>query len=206
MSHVTHACTMPLTWKSYVALLNHCTVYFVWFNCAQVLPIKYQTRDNKDRYSLLFLIYCFSVSVKRPMQTLFFLSTQAWNNRCTYLLQVSFRKRATNYRNFWQEMTYKDKASYASSPSDIMFSSRRHTHIFWIDWILRALMNTCTLFFVHYFLDKIVSSMSDMKHDIVFCTSDMTLGYVWQHSFLCATWFTHISAFVRHEADSILSF
>jgi len=31
-------------------------------------------------------------------------------------LQVNFRKRATNYRTFWRKMTYKDKASYRSSP------------------------------------------------------------------------------------------
>jgi len=31
-------------------------------------------------------------------------------------LQVIFRKRATNSRALWRKMTYKDKASYASSP------------------------------------------------------------------------------------------
>ena len=32
-------------------------------------------------------------------------------------LQVIFRRRATNYRAFLRKMTYKDKASYAASPS-----------------------------------------------------------------------------------------
>ena len=32
------------------------------------------------------------------------------------MLQVSFRKRATNYRALLREMTYKDKTSYESSP------------------------------------------------------------------------------------------
>jgi len=31
-------------------------------------------------------------------------------------LQVILRKRATNYRSFWREITYKHKARYASSP------------------------------------------------------------------------------------------
>ena len=33
-----------------------------------------------------------------------------------FKLQDIFRKRATNYRALWREMTYKDKASYGSSP------------------------------------------------------------------------------------------
>jgi len=40
--------------------------------------------------------------------------------------QVSFRKRATNYRALSQEMTYKDNASYASSPP--CTTTRTHTH------------------------------------------------------------------------------
>jgi len=31
-------------------------------------------------------------------------------------LKVTFRKRATNYRALFRKMTYKDKASYSSSP------------------------------------------------------------------------------------------
>jgi len=36
--------------------------------------------------------------------------------RMPYKLQVIFRKRATNHRVLLQKMTYKDKASYGSSP------------------------------------------------------------------------------------------
>ena len=46
-----------------------------------------------------------------------FLSTTEWP-KCIecFKLQVSFRKRATNYRALFRNMSYKDEASYASSP------------------------------------------------------------------------------------------
>ena len=37
-------------------------------------------------------------------------------HKMPYNLQVIFRKRATNYRAYLRKMTYKDKASYRSSP------------------------------------------------------------------------------------------
>ena len=40
-------------------------------------------------------------------------------------LQAIFRKRATNYRVLLQKMTYKDKASYESSPPCITMSNLR---------------------------------------------------------------------------------
>jgi len=45
-------------------------------------------------------------------------------------LQVIFRKRATNYRALWRKMTYKDKASYGSSPPCIRLCARIVTCVF----------------------------------------------------------------------------
>jgi len=43
-------------------------------------------------------------------------------------LQVIFRKRATNYRALLRKMTYKDKASYGSSPPCGTATVIRHRH------------------------------------------------------------------------------
>ena len=49
---------------------------------------------------------------------------------CRSFLQVIFRKRATKHGALWREMTYKDKASYDSTPPCI---SRTHFgHTFWL--------------------------------------------------------------------------
>jgi len=48
-------------------------------------------------------------------------------------LQVSFHKRATNYRSLLQKMTYEDKASYASSPPCVYMTfpyTYIHTYIY----------------------------------------------------------------------------
>jgi len=45
-------------------------------------------------------------------------------------LQVIFRKRATNYRALLQKITYKDKASYGSSPLSYVHIVNKCTHNF----------------------------------------------------------------------------
>ena len=51
------------------------------------------------------------------------LKIQGWRRPIGCLkLQVIFRKRATNYRALLRKMTYKDKASYDSSPPCTQFS------------------------------------------------------------------------------------
>jgi len=55
-------------------------------------------------------------------------------------LQVNFRRRATNYRALLWNMTYKDKASYDSSPPGRLKSRRRVCGVFSIrsTWSLRV--------------------------------------------------------------------
>jgi len=48
-------------------------------------------------------------------------STGWWRCLGNLKMQVSFRKRATNYRALWRTMTYQDKASCPSSPPCIKF-------------------------------------------------------------------------------------
>jgi len=53
----------------------------------------------------------------------------AKTHRMPYKLQVIFRKRATNYRALLQKMTYKDKASYGSSPPCTRAWRVTHSHV-----------------------------------------------------------------------------
>jgi len=64
-----------------------------------------------------------------------------WQRCIIYLkLQVSFRKRATNYGALLRKITYKDKASYGSSPpcknSPGIFKKVKKSLIFWELYIL----------------------------------------------------------------------
>ena len=45
-------------------------------------------------------------------------------------LQIIFRKRATNYRALLQEMSFKDKASYGSSPPCIQVCVRMYIYMY----------------------------------------------------------------------------
>jgi len=49
--------------------------------------------------------------------------------------QVIFRKRATNYRALLRKMTYKDKASYGSSPPCIAFRDSRYKGVMSRVWM-----------------------------------------------------------------------
>jgi len=71
--------------------------------------------------TLMCIIWCAHVHIKNPASyepvAAQYRCTHTWWQKYTRCLQlqVSFRKRATNYRVLWREMTYKDKVSYASS-------------------------------------------------------------------------------------------
>jgi len=66
-------------------------------------------------------------------------------------LQVIFHKRATNYRALLRKMTYKDKASYESSPPCVwQDSSRRCDVTMWTTPMTRRLIHVCRMW--HSFL------------------------------------------------------
>ena len=67
--------------------------------------------DNAQRWYDLFDLHI-------SMTWLMCMSEDTGWRRCIgcLKLQVSFRKRATNYRALWRKRTYQHKASYASSP------------------------------------------------------------------------------------------
>ena len=112
-------------------------------------------------------------------------------------LQVIFRKRAINYRALLQEMTYKDKASYGSSPLCIC-----------ITWLIHM----CNMTHSHVRHDAFTCptrlfNMCDMTWLNHVC--DMTHWHVWHDSSIptlcmCMPWLIHICAMthshVRHDS------
>ena len=68
-------------------------------------------------------------------------------------LQVSFRKRATNYRALLQKTTYKDKASYGASPpcrSCHTYSMKKSCHTRkWAVSHLHVCNETCLIYMSH---------------------------------------------------------
>jgi len=64
-------------------------------------------------------------------------------------LQVSFRKRATNYRALWRKMTYQNKASYASWPP--CSAPQGFQYIIWVMAQSHVSRGSCSLvtWFIH---------------------------------------------------------
>jgi len=105
-------------------------------------------------------------------------------------LQVIFRKRATNSRALLREMSYKDKASYDSTPP-CTESSREYdpgtpSH----SYVLIHMYGT-----THYCV----------WHNPFMCVTwsihvcDMTHSYVWHDSFMCVAWLIHTSRHMTHS-------
>ena len=82
------------------SIILYCKSRTGWHGCAGCLQLQVSFRKRATNYSDL---YC--------------KSRTGWHGCAGCLqLQVSFRKRATNYSDLLRKVTYKDKASYASSP------------------------------------------------------------------------------------------
>ena len=126
-------------------------------------------------------------------------------------LQIIFHKRAIKYRSLLQEMTYKDKGSYESSPPctwDLTDDTCGTWLISCVTWLISTWHmrhgclvrhdrwdfadDTCVTWLISMWniTQKMwLIVMCDVtrfyvKHD----TSNVTHFYVWRDSFLCVTW------------------
>jgi len=116
-------------------------------------------------------------------------------------LQVIFRQRTTNYRSLLQKMTYKDKASYGSSPSCSNICEKSHSCVWHNSCIRASFRRALTLL-----CSSDTSQHVCMIWLIRMCvhTCDMTHSYVWHDSFICVEWLIHMGAvtyvYVWHDA------
>ena len=98
--------------------------------------------------------------------------------RCTgcLKLQVSFCKRANNYRTLLRKLTYKDKASYASSPPCIC-----PTHLCVLCFFVKApcvCTDKCESVRKSHVFDRVVSYVC-VSCIWLMCMADVCVSYVW---------------------------
>jgi len=120
-TNMTHDIQLPLFYfTSYTAATINMThhiqlplFYFTSYVAATITwHVIYSCRHDTCEYTFIFIFSChyyLTRHIKLPHSHSY--TCTGWR-RCLKL-QVSFRKRARNYRALLQKMTYKDKASYA---------------------------------------------------------------------------------------------
>jgi len=156
---INHVCVMSHTWMSHITYINEsCHTYEcttreyggdvesngwchthewvmsrVWMNHnthTNVLHANTQVVSNLNKLRLCHVTHMDESCYTYECTTCEYGSDTGWQRpiRCLKL-QVIFRKRATHYRALLRKMTYKDKASYGSSPPCIRLGRFEVCHV-----------------------------------------------------------------------------
>jgi len=87
------------------------------------------------------------------------------------MLQVIFHKRATKYRAFWREMTYKNKASSGSSPPCIIQMCEYVTYVL-IECIYRIHLQRISYMYIDTYMYVLIEGY--IEHILCGCTTYTT--------------------------------
>jgi len=105
-------------------------------------------------------------------------SCTGWRRPIRCLISwITFRKLATNYRALLRKMTYKDKASYESSPPCISLVWLVYSHV-WYNWCMNELCHIYKWVMYHVWYDS--------WHRLIY-VCDMSHSHVWHDSFIYVT-------------------